>query len=59
MRSFAVLMLGTPWGWMYLAVFGALVMIGTAGEDRLWQANLQGSAQHQQQTRFTPFPGIW
>ncbi len=54
-----VLILGTLWGWVYLVAYGALVVIRTAGEDRLLQASLSGYPEYQQQTRFRLFPGIW
>ncbi len=54
-----VLILGTRWGWVYLAVFGALIVIRTACEDRLLQVGLPGYPEYQQQTRFKLLPGIW
>jgi len=53
------LALGSYWGLVPAGLAAALLILRTAWEDRLLQANLAGYADYAKRVRFRILPGIW
>ena len=55
----SVLLLGSLYGWIFFALYLALVLIRTTLEDRILQVELPGYAEYAGKVRYRILPGVW